>query len=85
MIPFAQRGQSADVEVKRRKMMATTRDSPDNSIESRKKSTGIRKIMGPIIPFYFDVCFNYSFVRFFLCSEMTLNGTQNNLLDTLQI
>jgi hypothetical protein len=35
-----QRGEAVVVEAKRRKMMATTRDSPDNSNESRNSSTG---------------------------------------------
>jgi hypothetical protein len=45
MIPFTQRGDASEVEVKHRKIMAITTDSPDNSIESRKKRTGIIKII----------------------------------------
>lgn len=35
-----QRGNAVDVDAKRRKMMATTRDSPDKSSESRNSCTG---------------------------------------------
>jgi hypothetical protein len=52
MIPFIQRGDVSEVDVKYRKMMASTTDSPDNSIESRKKRTGIIKIIGPITLIY---------------------------------
>jgi hypothetical protein len=48
MIPFTQGGDAAEVDVKHRKVTASTTDSPDNSIESRKKRTGIIKIIGPI-------------------------------------
>jgi hypothetical protein len=40
------------VEIRHRSVMATTSDSPDNSVESRKKSTGIKVIVDPVT--YFD-------------------------------
>jgi hypothetical protein len=62
MTPFTQRGDADEVEVKHRKVTASTKDSPDSSIESRKKRTGIIKIIGPITGLYFDLCFNHCFV-----------------------
>jgi hypothetical protein len=44
MIRAAQRGGAGEVEVTQRRVMATTSDSPDNSIESRKKSTEIKTV-----------------------------------------
>jgi hypothetical protein len=45
MIPFTKRGDADEVEVKHRKVIASTKDSPDISIESRNKRTGIIKII----------------------------------------
>jgi hypothetical protein len=81
MIPDTQSGQDAEVEIKHRSVMATTSDSPDNSIESRKKRTGIKIIVDPV------ACFDGYELSALPCKaghfegcKMSLDQMQNSLL-----
>jgi hypothetical protein len=81
MIPDNQPGEAAEEEVNHREMMPITRDSPDNTIESRKKRTVIKIIVDPIV--HFDFCKSSALLRdvdFFEACEICPDDIEHTFL-----